>query len=241
MRGWSRVRPDIAVRFVVRGARERARYLSLVLLLNGQEHRSVSVAQDATMPAAAAAEDELETLDRCIDCGVYNPGACTCDQAHQLTDQVAVPAGLVPLECPLMFFFPFIPRTIPSNINITPLWSTRCTPSIWLNAKASVCLCVSCALVWVCWCLVWERACLRRLGLVSEAPYHRAQTTCVFMRVIICVDVCVRVRVRVHVRVRMRLCVCVRLCVRVWQQRMDAEAHLSRMHDDADDVRTQPL
>ena len=75
MRGRSRVRPDIAVRFVVRGARERARYLSLVLLLNGQEHRSVSVAQDATMPAAAAAEDELETLDRCIDCGVYNPGA----------------------------------------------------------------------------------------------------------------------------------------------------------------------
>ena len=44
-----------------------------MLLLNGQEHRSVSVAQDATMPAAAAAEDELETLDRCIDCGVYNP------------------------------------------------------------------------------------------------------------------------------------------------------------------------
>lgn len=47
---------DIAVRFVVRGARERVRDLSLVLLLNGKEHSSVSVAQDAAMLAAAAAE-----------------------------------------------------------------------------------------------------------------------------------------------------------------------------------------
>jgi hypothetical protein len=40
----------------VRGARGREEQLSLVLVLNGQEHSSISVAQDALMFAAVASE-----------------------------------------------------------------------------------------------------------------------------------------------------------------------------------------